>query len=284
MQVNSDDLCARAEIINRVAGGIASDGERCVNHRGWQRYGASICPPLVAPGLVRGGTRCQSRRARGAWTVSATCKTCRRPSGRAGTARGRAPDRNGAGPDHAGGERRGHHAAGPAARDGCRCGWPHRRRQFPRPRARQPRHHAGNACSRSRRVHQLRVDLRTGTACSGCVRRLQSCRHRLHGGTEQETRGRGVHRCAFVHPLEDSFARAGPGDFRWPGFLDVLPPITIDTVLDAVERALQRKRFWVYPGWYTRPSVWARRLTPRLLWWFVRLVERPDAPPGDRHA
>lgn len=101
---------------------------------------------------------------------------------------------------------------------------------------------------------------------------------------EQETRGRGVHLVCVCPPAVKTPLLEQGRATRWPGFLDVLPPITIDTVLDAVERALQRKRFWVYPGWYTRPSVWARRLTPRLLWWFVRLVERPDAPPGDRHA
>ncbi len=92
----------------------------------------------------------------------------------------------------------------------------------------------------------------------------------------QETRDRGVHVVCVCPPAVRTPLLEQGRATRWPRFLDVFPPIAADTVLDAVERALRRQRFWVYPGWYTRPSLWARRLAPGLLWRVVRAIERPD--------
>ena len=58
----------------------------------------------------------------------------------------------------------------------------------------------------------------------------------------------------------------------------MLPPIQPELVIDRIETALARRRFWVFPGWYTRLSAISRRLVPGLLWSMVRLIERPDRP------
>jgi NAD(P)-dependent dehydrogenase (short-subunit alcohol dehydrogenase family) len=97
---------------------------------------------------------------------------------------------------------------------------------------------------------------------------------------EQETRGRGVQVLCVCPPAVKTPLLEQGRATRWPRFLDVFPAISADSVLDAVERALRRRRAWVYPGWYTRPSLWVRRMAPGLLWWLVRLVERPDEQPG----
>lgn len=92
----------------------------------------------------------------------------------------------------------------------------------------------------------------------------------------QETLGRGVHVVCVCPPAVRTPLLDQGRATRWPRFLDVFPPITIDKVLASVDRALERKRFWVYPGWYTRPSLWTRRLAPGLLWRAVRSIERPE--------
>lgn len=91
----------------------------------------------------------------------------------------------------------------------------------------------------------------------------------------QETRGQGVRVLCVCPPAVRTPLLQQGRDTRWPRFLDVLPPITAETVIDAVEHAIQKHRFWVYPGWYTRPSILARRLMPDLMWWVVRRFERP---------
>ncbi|MGB1562859.1 MAG: SDR family NAD(P)-dependent oxidoreductase [Sinimarinibacterium flocculans] len=92
----------------------------------------------------------------------------------------------------------------------------------------------------------------------------------------QECRGSGVQVVCVCPPAVKTPLLAQGRATRWPRFLDLLPPITAPQVIDAVDAALRRRRFWVFPGWYTRASVWARRLCPGLLWALVRLLERPD--------
>lgn len=99
---------------------------------------------------------------------------------------------------------------------------------------------------------------------------------------EQELRGGGVQVVCVCPPAVRTPLLDQGRATHWPRFLDVFPPISAETVLDEVERALSRGRFWVYPGWYTRPSLWARQLSPGLLWRAVRAVERPNGPIGAR--
>lgn len=93
---------------------------------------------------------------------------------------------------------------------------------------------------------------------------------------EQETRGSGVRVVCVCPPAVKTPLLEQGKATRWPRFLDLLPPITAPQVIDAVERSLQRRRFWVFPGWYTRVSVMARRWCPGLMWAVVRLLERPN--------
>jgi len=91
----------------------------------------------------------------------------------------------------------------------------------------------------------------------------------------QETRGRGVQVLCVCPPAVKTPLLQQGKDTRWPRFLDVLPMITADMVIDAVEKAIRRHRFWVFPGWYARSSVIVRRVMPGLLWGVVRVFERP---------
>lgn len=93
----------------------------------------------------------------------------------------------------------------------------------------------------------------------------------------QETRGQGVQVLCVCPPAVQTPLLQQGKDTRWPKFLDVLPPITPERVIDAVEKAIGTRRFWVFPGWYARPSAIVRRLTPGFLWWVVRMFERPTA-------
>lgn len=91
----------------------------------------------------------------------------------------------------------------------------------------------------------------------------------------QETRGRGVQVVCVCPPAVKTPLLEQGRATRWPRFLDVFPPIRPEQVLVAVERATRRRRFWVYPGWYTRTSVVLRRWMPGVMWGLVRLIERP---------
>jgi NAD(P)-dependent dehydrogenase (short-subunit alcohol dehydrogenase family) len=66
----------------------------------------------------------------------------------------------------------------------------------------------------------------------------------------------------------------------WPRIFNLLPPLKPEHVLDAIERALRRGRFWVLPGALTPLIGWLRRLSPTLLWWINRMTERhgPQRP------
>ncbi len=58
-----------------------------------------------------------------------------------------------------------------------------------------------------------------------------------------------------------------------PKILDRLPPIKPETVLDAIERDLERGRLLVFPDVNARISVWLRRFTPRLVWSTLHRIE-----------
>ena len=60
----------------------------------------------------------------------------------------------------------------------------------------------------------------------------------------------------------------------WPKLLDVFPAITPESVLLAMDRSLQRKQFWCFPGPYTRSAQLGRRFMPGLMWAFDHFVEK----------
>lgn len=91
----------------------------------------------------------------------------------------------------------------------------------------------------------------------------------------QENRNHGVHVCCVCPPAVNTPLLEQGRATRWPRALDFYPMIEPDTVLDALDRALRRRRFWVFPGWYTLGNLWSRRLFPGLTWWILRLIEKP---------
>lgn len=97
----------------------------------------------------------------------------------------------------------------------------------------------------------------------------------------QETRGRGVRVLCVCPPAVKTPLLQQGKDTRWPRFLDVLPTLAPGRVIDALEEAIRSGDFWVFPGWYTRPTIIVRRLVPGFLWWLVRKVERPDVHRND---
>jgi len=58
-----------------------------------------------------------------------------------------------------------------------------------------------------------------------------------------------------------------------PKILSELPPIQPETVLDAIERDLERGKLMVFPDRNAAATVWIRRHLPRFLWWNVHRVE-----------
>jgi NAD(P)-dependent dehydrogenase (short-subunit alcohol dehydrogenase family) len=58
-----------------------------------------------------------------------------------------------------------------------------------------------------------------------------------------------------------------------PKVLTQLPPIAPETVLDAIERDLERGRLMVYPDRNAAITVWLRRHLPGVLWWNIHRVE-----------
>lgn len=58
-----------------------------------------------------------------------------------------------------------------------------------------------------------------------------------------------------------------------PKILSQLPPIRPETVLDAIERDLERGKLMVYPDRNAAITVWLRRHLPGFLWWNVHRVE-----------
>lgn len=58
-----------------------------------------------------------------------------------------------------------------------------------------------------------------------------------------------------------------------PKVLSQLPPIEPETVLDAIERDLERGRLMVYPDRNAAITVWLRRHLPRVLWSNIHRVE-----------
>jgi NAD(P)-dependent dehydrogenase (short-subunit alcohol dehydrogenase family) len=88
---------------------------------------------------------------------------------------------------------------------------------------------------------------------------------------QHENRGSGV-RFACVCPPPVATPLLDQAKSR-PKILAELPPIAPETVLDAIERDLERGRLMVYPDRNAALTVWLRRHFPRLTWWNVHRVE-----------
>lgn len=58
-----------------------------------------------------------------------------------------------------------------------------------------------------------------------------------------------------------------------PKVLTLLPAIKPETVLDAIERDLERGKLMVYPDRNAAITVWLRRHLPRLTWWNIHRIE-----------
>jgi len=80
----------------------------------------------------------------------------------------------------------------------------------------------------------------------------------------QENRRSGVRfACVCPPPVETPLLAQATSN---PKFLHRLRPLSPDQVLNSVETALERGRFWVFPGRGTTLAWRARRLLPGLLW------------------
>src|SRR5690606_27784937 len=86
-----------------------------------------------------------------------------------------------------------------------------------------------------------------------------------------ENRGRGVRfACVCPPPVATPLLDQAKSQ---PKVLTQLPPIAPETVLDAIERDLERGRLMVYPDRTAAFTVWLRRHLPGLLWRNIHRVE-----------
>ena len=92
-----------------------------------------------------------------------------------------------------------------------------------------------------------------------------------------ENHGKGVNFCCVCPPMVATPLLDWARKTTWPKIFDLLPPLKPETVLDQIERALAKGRFWVLPGPFTRLVWWVRRALPGPLWWFNRWIERRAA-------
>lgn len=89
-----------------------------------------------------------------------------------------------------------------------------------------------------------------------------------------ENLGQGVQFCCVCPPPVATPLLKQAQDTVWPKMFDQASAISADEVLDAVEQALGRGEFWVFPGPLVRWYVRLRRLVPGLLWKRVHQIER----------
>jgi NAD(P)-dependent dehydrogenase (short-subunit alcohol dehydrogenase family) len=80
-----------------------------------------------------------------------------------------------------------------------------------------------------------------------------------------ETRRRGVHICCVCPSQVDTPLRDQATSH--PKIMQVGPkPMRPEAVLDAIDRAIERGRFWVIPGWQTQVGWYLRRFVPWVMW------------------
>ncbi len=80
-----------------------------------------------------------------------------------------------------------------------------------------------------------------------------------------ETRGKGVHICCVCPSMVDTpLIHQATSK---PRIMEVgPPPMKPERVLDAIDKAIEKRRFWVFPGFHTAMGVRLRRFLPALLW------------------
>ncbi len=80
-----------------------------------------------------------------------------------------------------------------------------------------------------------------------------------------ENRGKGVHICCVCPAQVDTPLRAQATSK--PRIMEVGPkPMPPAFVLDAIDRAVAKRVFWVFPGLTTRMGWWLRRFVPWVMW------------------
>lgn len=90
----------------------------------------------------------------------------------------------------------------------------------------------------------------------------------------EELRGTGVRVCCVCPPMVATPLLHQARNTVWPRIFNLLPPIAPDAVLDAIDRAVVRRRFWAFPGPFTALIAWLRRFSPTMVWGFNRWMER----------
>ena len=88
-----------------------------------------------------------------------------------------------------------------------------------------------------------------------------------------ELRDSGVHVVCVCPPMVATPLLDQARDTVWPKLFDLWPPLEPAKVLDAVDRAIAKRRLWVFPGPLTRISLWLRRWLPGFSWWIAHRVE-----------
>jgi short-subunit dehydrogenase len=80
-----------------------------------------------------------------------------------------------------------------------------------------------------------------------------------------ENRGKGVYIACVCPSQVDTPLRAQATSK--PKIMETGPkPMKPELVLDAIDRAAEKNRFWVFPGLHTAIGVRIRRFVPALLW------------------
>lgn len=80
-----------------------------------------------------------------------------------------------------------------------------------------------------------------------------------------ENRGTGVHICCVCPGQVDTPLRAQATSH--PRIMEVGPkPVPPAKVLDAIDRAVRRRQFWVFPELTTHVGWWLRRFAPWVMW------------------
>jgi short-subunit dehydrogenase len=88
-----------------------------------------------------------------------------------------------------------------------------------------------------------------------------------------ENRNRGVRfACVCPPPVRTPLLNQAR-DTVWPKFFDQIEHLEPETVLDAIEQALERGEFFVFPGKGTRLGWRLRRWFPDLLWRRIHAAE-----------